>query len=109
MKQPTLILPLAVSALLSTNAFAAKVKCPRAKFENLYAKDGTVYIQLRGLPWHVLGYEGDSDLDKKMQRIERAQREDRYLQLVFPNGYNDETCMMIDRSIAVNTIKGVRA
>jgi hypothetical protein len=105
MKNLTLLLLLAASTLLSINALAAKVKCTPAKFENLYAKDGTVYIQLRGLPWHVLGYEGDSDLDKKMRRIERAQRKDRYLQLVFPNGYSDDTCMMIDRSIAVKKVK----
>jgi hypothetical protein len=40
-----------------------------------------------------------------MQRIERAQRKDRYLQLVFPNGYNDDSCMMIDRSISVKNVK----
>ena len=105
MNNLTLTILLAASTLLSSNALAAKVKCDPAKFENLYAKDGTVYIQLRGLPWHVLGYEGDSDLDKKMQRIERAQRKDRYLQLVFPNGYNDDSCMMIDRSITVKNLK----
>ena len=40
-----------------------------------------------------------------MQRIERAQRKDRYLQLVFPNGYNDDSCMMIDHSIAIKKVK----
>jgi hypothetical protein len=55
MKKLILMMLLAATALLSDNVLAAKVKCTPAKFENLYAKDGTVYIQLRGLPWKQKG------------------------------------------------------
>ncbi|XOV78017.1 MAG: hypothetical protein ACFHVJ_13825 [Aestuariibacter sp.] len=65
MKKLLLMMLLASSTLLSSHAFAAKVKCEPAKFERLYRSDGKVFVQLSGQSWHVLGYEGDSDLSKK--------------------------------------------
>ena len=103
MKNLLLIILLATS-LLSTNTYAAKVKCEPAKFERIYQRDGMVYVQLQGLPWHVLGLEGDNDLNKKIDRLRKAQRKGWYVQLVFPNGY-DESCRVMDKTMSVKKVK----
>ena len=104
MKKLLLIMILALSVLPSANALAAKVKCEPAKFERIYQRDNMVYVQLQGLPWHVLGTEGDEDLNKKIDRLRKAERKGWYVQLVFPNGY-DESCRVMDKTISVKKVK----
>ena len=104
MKKLLLLMILAMSALQSANALAAKVKCEPAKFERIYQRDNMVYVQLQGLPWHVLGTEGDEDLNKKIDRLRKAERKGWYVQLVFPNGY-DESCRVMDKTISVKKVK----
>ncbi|XOV79842.1 MAG: hypothetical protein ACFHVJ_02530 [Aestuariibacter sp.] len=48
-----------------------------------------MFVQLSGQSWHVLGYKGDSDLSKKLDKIRKAERKGRYVQLVFPKGYHE--------------------
>ncbi|XOV79628.1 MAG: hypothetical protein ACFHVJ_01415 [Aestuariibacter sp.] len=104
MKKVILSITLALFSLLSSNAFAAKVKCDPAKFERLYRSDGKVFVQLSGQSWHVLGYEGDNDLSKKLDKIRKAERKGRYVQLVFPKGYH-ESCQIMDANVAVKKVK----
>ena len=104
MKKLISIILLATSIMLSTPTLAAKVKCEPAKFERIYQRDNMVYVQLQGLPWHVLGTEGDEDLNKKIDRLRKAERKGWYVQLVFPNGY-DGSCRVMDKTISVKKVK----
>ncbi len=104
MKKLLTIITLALTALLSGNAFAAKQKCEPAKFERLYNSDGKVFVQLEGMPWHVLGFEGDNDLAKKMDKIHKAKRKNRWVQLVLSRQYNG-TCFAPDHTMAVKNVR----
>ncbi|XOV78018.1 MAG: hypothetical protein ACFHVJ_13830 [Aestuariibacter sp.] len=104
MKKVVITITLALFSLLSSYALAAKVKCDPAKYERLYRSDGKVFVQLTGQSWHILGYEGDSDLDKKLKKIRKAERKDRYVQLVFPKGYH-ESCQVMDPNVSVKKVK----
>ena len=105
MKNLTLTTLLVLVALLSPQALAKKVKCEPAKFERLYQRGDTVYVRIEGQPWHKLGIEGDNDLDKKINRLRKAERKGWYVQLVFPNGYEDDTCRTSNPDYAVKKVK----
>ena len=105
MKNRALLILLLSCTGFCAPAFAKKVVCEPAKFERLLQKDDTVYVRIEGLPWHKLGAEGDTDLYKKLNRLRKAQRKGWYVQLVFPNGYNDETCQSENPDIFVKKVK----
>ena len=105
MKKLLLIMLLSATSLLSPQALANEVKCEPAKFERLYQQGDTVYVRIEGQPWHKLGIEGDNDLDKKINRLRKAERKGWYVQLVFPNGYDDDTCRTSNPDYTVKRVK----
>ena len=105
MKFITLFLLIAGCLLFSASAFANnKVHCGPAKLEQTYQSEEAVYVKLAGQGWHVLGFDGDNDLAKKLNRLDKAERKGRFVELVFPKGY-DTSCMVTDHNVAVKKVK----
>lgn len=103
MKKYLVIITMTIAGLFGSNAYAAVVKCDPAKFERFYSQDGKVFVQLAGMPWHVLGFENDSDLTNKMDKIHMAKRKNRWVQLQLPNNYAG-SCLVPDHTVAVKNV-----
>lgn len=104
MKLKVTILMAMLATLISAPAFAKKVTCPAAKLEKTMTTEERVYVKLQDQNWHVLGFVGDKDLDKKLKKIRKAERKGFYVQLKFPKGY-DESCMVSDNDVAADKVK----
>lgn len=90
--------------LSSGMAHAAKVTCSPSQVVDIYVGNTSTQVQLKDLGWHILGFAGDADLDKKLKKIRKARNKDYYIQLTFPDGY-DATCLTTDATLAVSKVK----
>ena len=93
-----------IAAAFVTSPAYGKVHCEKAKVERVYNTSDKVYVHLRGLSWHVLGFKGDADLNQKIAIIQEAERGNHYITLTFPQGY-DDSCMVMDDTVAVEKVK----
>lgn len=96
-------LALVALVLISTQATAA-VRCPAAKFKELYPSGEQVFIKLKGQTWHLLGNKSDPDIQEKVDKVMKAKEKKKLIELRFPNGY-DETCKTADTTVAVKRVK----